>query len=109
LKVSPCNCTVPITVSFETRSFKSPRLMVYDSGAESTRRGDLFANSRRRLYSSSGSVTLPACGTGGVTLSCANAGTAIRNTTARNNFFISHLPFSRVDSSDRCWELGFLP
>src|SRR5580693_2302329 len=81
--------------------------MVYGNGADSTCRGDLFASSSRRLYSSRGSVTFPGGGTGGTAISCPNAGTLVRNATARNNFFIAHLPFSRVDSSSRCWEPGF--
>src|SRR5580704_12073255 len=102
-----------MTVSGVTRSFTSPRLMVYGSGADSTCRGDLLASSRRRLYSSSGSVTFPGGGTGGRTLSCANAGMLVRNATASTNFFmfifvfIAHLPFSRADNLGRCWEPGF--
>src|SRR5580704_13204786 len=80
--------------------------MVYGSGADSTLLGDLFASSSKRLYSSRGSVTFPAGGTGGAILSCANEGTLIRNATT-SSFFSPTCLFLALIIQIGTWRLVF--
>src|SRR5882762_2945650 len=76
--------------------------MVYGTGGVSGFLVGLLASSISRLYSSSGSVTLPEAGTGGKTTSSFAAAkpgrTSIHANSTENIFFICHLPFSRADT-----------
>src|ERR1700674_3961671 len=74
--------------------------MVYGTGGVSSFLAGLFASSRSRLYSSSGSVTFPVAGTGGRATSSAAAKpgrTSIHANNVDKIFFTCHLPFSRAD------------
>src|ERR1700731_4909862 len=85
--------------------------MVYGTGGVSSFLTGLLASSTSRLYSSSGSVTLPEAGMGGRTTSSAAAAkpgrTSIHAKTIANIFLICHLPFSRADKLILQKELGF--
>src|SRR6267154_1256248 len=99
-RISPCSCTVPCTDSLATRNFKSARFMVYGTGGASGFLAGLPASSISRLYSSRGSVTLPAAGTGGRASSSAAAKqgrTSTHATIIDKILFTCHLPFSRAD------------
>src|ERR1700719_4697090 len=76
--------------------------MVYGTGGVSSFLTGLLASSTSRLYSSSGSVTLPEAGTGGSATSSAAATKPGKSNIHANNidkiFFICHLPFSRADT-----------
>jgi len=70
----------------------------------------LLASSRRRLYSSRGSVTLPEAGTGGRTTSSAAAAkpgrTNIHASKIARDFFTCHLPFLVSNEADDAgWSL----